>query len=155
MSNSRSRSLQINVEIRRCLLTGSGVFPHPCLPCFASFLLRPNSSSPPPIAFLHAFPISFLLTRLARVFHVDDRSPSTVKTSHFARNARCTGCWKMCLHPLLVFLTHVCLACASVILSCGARWKSRERLASSHVDEIFSRILPVIAGLSASMYIFT
>jgi len=102
-----------------------------------------------------------------RAFHVDEHSSSTAKTSHFARDARYAGCWKTRPHPLLLSLPTVLLSLSLHLLACAsaafprcsrgstARWESRERLAGRHIGEIFSRIPPVIAGLSASMCIFT
>lgn len=91
---------------------------------------------------------------------------STAKTSHFAETRATPDAGKrVFILPLLTapprfpssvpaysFRSRLCHPFRS---SHGAGWKSRERFADSHVDEIFSRILPTIAGLSASMCIFT
>lgn len=92
---------------------------------------------------LSCSPNLFLPIGLARVFHVDDHPPSTVKTSHFTKTTPDAG--KHVLHPpsyLIPLISARAFARASAILLrvshlCQMEI-AREKLAGSHVDEIFA-----------------
>lgn len=122
------------------------------------------SSLPSPLFPRLAHPTPFLPTGLARVFHVDDQRRQRLRRLTLPRralhrmleNVSSSPSYRPPLPPPLPLLTR--FPCASATLfrvSHGAGWKSRERLAAAAMLTKYSRILPAIAGLSASMCIFT
>jgi len=164
MSNSRAlASNQRPNKTTRRLLAG---FLHPCLRCFTSRFLRWNSSSPSTLSRLFSrvpqtsfFPqVSLAFSTLTTIRRQRlRRLTSPRRTLH---RAGCAG--KRILHPssyLIPLISARAFARASAVLLrvshlCQMEI-ARERDLPAAMLTKYSRILPAIVGLSASMCIFT
>lgn len=155
---SNSRAFASNQRPNKATPSRGAVLCHPCLRRFTSRFLRFGILRHPSTLFSRAPPNLFLPTGLARVFHVDDHPPSTAKTSHFTETCASPDAGKRVLHlPFLISSLLSPCAPSLVLLhvSPSVPDGNRARDLPAAMLTKYSRILPAIAGLSASMCIFT